>query len=153
MKELKKIMQSYPLTCTKEDNLDQVANLMRQENKSFFPVVDKNKYLIGTITYQDICKVVAEKNTDAKDLYVAEAMNYHAQALYMHDDDATAFRLMRRNHVSYLPVVDFDNRLKGIISFFSIARRIVRFKHEFRNTDRNRNLENEFNNDSQMAFH
>lgn len=116
-------MNQAVLVCKKGDSLKVTACKMFLSDRSFLPVIDENRKVLGILLFSDV------ENQLKKDEYadVEEAMK-PAVCIHNLDDEAYALQTMRRHKMSYLPVVDGENRLEGTISFFTLARRIVVLK-------------------------
>lgn len=130
MKAIKELMRNFPSSCVKNDSLQVVANQMTISNLEFLPVVDEKMEVIGTITYTD-AMVLIGKN-EKTELRVSDVMKTETYSITTYDDEASALKVMRNTHASYLPVVDEKNHLKGVVSFVTLARRIILLKQELR---------------------
>jgi predicted transcriptional regulator len=124
MKAIKEIMKTAPLSCGKSETLQSVVNQMYKANIGFLPVVDENKKVIGTITDRDVFMALGKTNKTPKDLKVQEVMNKTAHLIGQDDTVVTALQVMRTKHVSRLPVVDSESRLKGVVNLARIARNV-----------------------------
>ncbi|PBQ30479.1 hypothetical protein CNR22_01415 [Sphingobacteriaceae bacterium] len=129
MKTVKELMRSFPYSCKEEDSLKFVASRMSISSITFIPVLDKQERVIGTLTFDSICKTIRENNLTDKEMKVKEIMSSEPVFLHGYEDEATALMHMRNYHLNYVPVVDDDNHLEGMVSFISVARRIVELKH------------------------
>lgn len=128
MKTVKDLMSSFPYFCKEGDSLKFVASRMSISAISFIPVVDEDERVVGTVTFDTICKTIKNYNLTDKEVKVKEIMNSEPIVLHDHDDEATALKQMRSYHLSYVPVIDNEYHLKGMISFMTIARRLVELK-------------------------
>jgi CBS domain-containing protein len=135
MKAVIEIMQAFPPCCGKNDNVDSVMDHMFLTGTKFLPVVDENRHLVGTITYEEMCRAVSDKKRSGEGLKAHHVMNPEAPSINMHDDEAAALSTMRHHHQGRLPVVDFNNSLTGMVSFMSIARRMIKIKSDLKNLD------------------
>lgn len=117
---LKEIMQPSELVCKKEDGLKITACKMFLSDRLFVPVIDDERKVVGVLLYSDVQQKLS------KDEY-AEVEEVMKPAVCIHglEDEAWALQTMRRHKLTYLPVVDNENRLEGLISFMTLARRIV----------------------------
>lgn len=130
MKAVKDVMRALPTSCGKNDSLQTVANQMSNSKIEFLAVVDSNQEVIGTLIFKDI---EAKKTaSNFSELLVSDVMKENALLISTYDDEASALKLMRNHHASYLPVVDEKNHLKGVVSFVALARRIIQLKQELR---------------------
>ncbi|PBQ34406.1 hypothetical protein CNR22_22380 [Sphingobacteriaceae bacterium] len=130
MKAVKDVMRQLPTSCGRNDSLQTVATRMSISKLEFLPVVDVNSEVIGTLIYKDIQIKMSQDNFS--NLLVCDVMKVDALLVNTYDDEASALKLMRNNHASYLPVVDEKNHLKGVVSFVALARRIIQLKQELK---------------------
>lgn len=147
MEIVNNIMQHLPSYCEKNESLTNAANRMLDSGIGFLPVVDSTKKVIGSITYVTICMALEKNNSSKTDIRVSHIMNYGSHTINMYEDEAAALQMMRHHHLSYLTVVDSENYLMGLVSFVSIARRIIQTKNDMMN------LNYSFNKRSQLALH
>lgn len=124
MKKVTELMNAAPVSCTKDENLKNVANQMSKSNIGFMPVVDESKKVIGTITDRDVALSLAKNDKTPEKIRVQDVMNQDAHTVSPEDDASRALEIMRTKQVGRLPVVDKDRRLKGVVSLMGITRRI-----------------------------
>jgi len=108
-------MISDPITLSKEHNLEQAKNMMEQYKISGLPIVDKDNKLIGIITNRDI---KYQENLDRK---VEEIMT--KDNLIVSDKSITleeAKKILLKNRIEKLPIVDSENKLVGLITIKDI---------------------------------
>jgi len=124
MKQVKDIMNASPLSCRKDETIQEVSNQMSKSNIGFLPVVDENKKVIGTITDRNIVLAIGKANKAPDKLKVHEAMESTVHTISQEDSADKALEIMRTKQVGRLPVVDSERRLKGVVSLLGIARKI-----------------------------
>ncbi|HXB41875.1 MAG TPA: CBS domain-containing protein [Bacteroidia bacterium] len=124
MKTVKEIMKTQPQSVVKNENLKNAAAQMGKSNIGFLPVVDENQKVIGTITDRDITLAIGKSNKTAQEIKVHEVMKSPIHSIKPEDDAASALKVMRTKKVGRLPVVDSENRLKGIVSLMGITRKV-----------------------------
>ncbi len=127
MKKVQEIMTSSPVTCKKEDSLQDTANKMAKENIGFIPVIDENNTVIGTITDRDVTLAIAKTSKSLNEIKVSDAMNKNVFTISSEDDATSALKSMRTNQVGRLPVVDNNKKLQGVVSLTGIAGKIKKF--------------------------
>ncbi|GAA4000303.1 IMP dehydrogenase [Allokutzneria multivorans] len=104
-------MVTDPVTCSPEDTLAEVDALCARFRISGVPVTDDDGILVGIITNRDMrfemdhSKPVHEVMT--KGPLVTAQIGVSAEA---------ALGLLRRHKIEKLPIVDGDNRLRGLIT-------------------------------------
>lgn len=128
MRLVKDVMQ-HPSYARDTDSLHAAASVMNGSHVEFLPVVDGNSEVVGSITSKDLAEWNAQRLEATQ---VADVMKKQPCSVNTNDDEAAALSLMRNNQSSHLAVVDEKNHLKGIVSFMTLARRIIRFKQELR---------------------
>jgi CBS domain-containing protein len=118
----RELMTSNPECVTREDSLQRAAQIMRDLDVGFVPVVDDHSSmrLSGVITDRDIAvRAVADGRTDG---LVADVMTSGSLRTVSPDDsDNDVMRAMRDAQVRRIPVVEDGNRLVGIIAQADIA--------------------------------
>jgi CBS domain-containing protein len=120
---LKEIMQQSVLVCRKEDGLKITACKMFLSDNTFVPVINEDGKVIGLLLYSD----AQEKLRKDEYAEVEEAMK-PAVCIHELEDEARALQTMRRHKLAYLPVVNNEDRLEGMVSFMMLARRVVLLK-------------------------
>jgi len=124
MKKVKDMMTASVLSCGRLETIKSVASHMSQSNIGFVPVVDENRKVIGTITDRDVALALGRTNQPLEKLTAQDVMNAGAYTIGTEDNVDKALELMRRKMVGRLPVVDSQDRLKGVISLMGIARKV-----------------------------
>lgn len=116
--KLKDIMSTDLSSVTSEDNVFEVASLMREQNIGMVPVVD-NGALTGVITDRDIVtRGVAQKNPGSS--AVREVMSSHLVCGTPNMTVDEAAKLMADAQVRRLPVIE-NGQLVGIVSIGDLA--------------------------------
>lgn len=124
MKKIKEIMVTSPQYCGTDENLQTVAQLMSRSNIGSVPVVDENKKAVGIITDRDVCLTAAARNKPLSEIKAKEIISrQNLHTCSTEDDLQTALKIMRTKQVGRLPVVDNEQKLKGIVSFNHIVRK------------------------------
>ena len=111
--------------CWPYTNLAAAAALMWENNWGVLPVVADGKKAIGVITDRDIAIALGTKNKQASDIPVIEVMSGEVYTAFSEDDIHTALKLMRKEKVRRLPVVNTEGALKGILCLNDIALQAV----------------------------
>lgn len=120
------LMSRSPVTCKTTDALSVAAKLMWDCDCGAIPVVGEGASVKGMITDRDICMACFTQDKPPSSILVAEAMS---DGLFFCSPDgsvADAERIMRRNQVRRLPVLDRRGNLVGILSLADIAREAER---------------------------
>lgn len=108
-----------------DDTVKKVDNLMKEENINQVPVVENGK-LVGVITDKtlqeyEIREIYESDSTDVELAYnkISEFRNLFSKnvhVVYPEDSIIKVIEVMTKKHVDFLPVVDWDNNLLGIIT-------------------------------------
>lgn len=122
----RELMTNNPECVTREDSLQRAAQVMRDHDTGFVPVVDDRSTmrLSGVITDRDIAvRAVAEGLIGGR---VADCMSVGSlRTVRPDDDDSDVMRAMQDAQVRRIPVVDEGERLVGVIAQADIATRKV----------------------------
>lgn len=108
-----------------DDTVKKVDNLMKEENINQVPVVENGK-LVGVITDKtlqeyEIREIYESDSTETELAYnkISEFRNLFSKnvhVVYPEDSIIKVIEVMTKKHVDFLPVVDWDNNLLGIIT-------------------------------------
>ena len=106
-----------PITLTKDAKVLDALNLMKEYSSGGIPIVDKKQKLIGIVTNRDlrfenemeksISKVMTSQNliTGTRDLTLKQAE-----------------KILQRNKIEKLPIIDSNEKLIGLITFRDIQK-------------------------------
>ncbi len=119
----REIMTKDVRSATPDNNIRDVASIMRDENTGIVPVVDEERRLLGVITDRDIVMRSVPEGKDPSRLRAAELMTDDVECATPDDSVHDVIRMMGDNQVRRVPVVDRSDRLVGIISMADIATR------------------------------
>ena len=138
---LQEIMNKYPITVGKEEQLTEVAKLMVKHNLTAISVVDENNKLIGIISEGDLLykKVrphaaniyyggIGEYDAQFKKLVatkVEEIMTTEVITAYADAEVEVTVGAMVEKHLKNLPVVDDAYHLVGMVSRHDIMKLIA----------------------------
>ena len=94
----------------------EALRLMKKFGIGGIPVVDAQNTLMGIITKRDLR---FEKNLRGK---VDKIMTKSPVTLHQNDDPARAIDMLKRHKIEKLPIVDNENKLKGLITYKDILK-------------------------------
>ena len=117
---VKSLMTSKPITCTRRTNLAEAAALMLDADCGILPVVDDEAKLVGVVTDRDMYVALATRNMLASQLTVGDVARSHVFTCGPDDDVQSALATMKQHHVRRLPVAGFGGTVAGIISMNDI---------------------------------
>ena len=105
-----------PITMSPNNTIEDVFAIMDEKNISGFPVVDKNKKLLGIITNRDVRFVTNKKSM------VKEYMTKKVITIQKNQSTNHAKKLLHENRIEKLVVVDSQKRCIGLITVKDIQR-------------------------------
>ena len=122
--KVKDIMTSDAVAVTPETPLREAARMMKQHNVGIIPVVERagSKQLVGVITDRDIAVRCVAEGHDSSKCPVREAMSSDVQTARADDDVSSVMRLMGKEQVRRIPIVDERGGLVGIVAQADIVR-------------------------------
>ena len=101
------------------DSVADIAGEMKRLNVGAMPICDGDR-LVGIITDRDIAVECVAAGMDPKACQAREFMTYHPITISPDEELGEAFRLMMREQVRRLPVVD-QNKLVGMLTLGDCA--------------------------------
>jgi CBS-domain-containing membrane protein len=107
--------------CFAVDTLTKAASLMWQRDCGAIPVVDVENKILGIITDRDICIALATRNRKASEIRAGELCKGDVLTCSLEDDIKKAIKLMRKNQVRRLPVINEEGGLAGMITLADIV--------------------------------
>jgi IMP dehydrogenase len=110
-------MVTNPVTCGPEDTLRDVDALCGRYRISGAPVVDAGGYLVGIVTNRDM-RFVTDPSALVRDVMTPMPLVTAPVGV----SKAQALALLREYKVEKLPLVDADNRLRGLITVKDFAK-------------------------------
>ena len=108
-------------TCSPETNLAAVASMMWENDCGVLPVVDQQANAVGILTDRDIAIALGTRNQQASEIQAVDVMSHTLHSVAPTDDIHAALKLMRRQKVHRLPVLDDKGKLAGILSLNDLA--------------------------------
>lgn len=103
-----------PLKCEISDPVSEVKAKMEEKEVHHFAVVDENNFFIGMISYKDISFL---ESLDGK---IVKHLTKKHETLKDSDDYDKARSFMQKHKIHWLPVVDNENKLKGLYTWKDI---------------------------------
>jgi len=120
-KTIRDVMTNDPRTIDADKPVVHAARMMRDEDVGLAPIVEGQK-LIGTLTDRDIAIRVVAEGKDPQTTIVREVATSQFVTIDPDEDLDEALRLMAKNQVRRLPVLDQEGRLAGIVAQADVAR-------------------------------
>ena len=119
------IMAKNPRCVTPRTSIKEAASLMKSEDVGALPVVesDSSKRLVGMVTDRDIAIRVVADGRDLGSATVQDAMSKGATTARASDDLDDVMKVMGREQVRRIPIVDERDELVGIVSQADVVRK------------------------------
>lgn len=117
------IMERHPACCTEDDNLVDVARMMKEHDCGAIPVVEDQATLIpvGIITDRDIVVRALAADLDPMSTKVEECMTRSLVTVQAEEDVEECVRLMEQHQLRRILVVDERGAVTGIVVQAQIA--------------------------------
>jgi CBS domain-containing protein len=119
-KTVREVMTSKLCSIDADKPVAYAAKMMRDEDVGIAPIVEGDR-LVGVLTDRDIAVRVVAEGRDPEQVKVTEVASSDLVTLDPQQDLDEALRLMARNQVRRLPVVEEDGRLVGILAQADVA--------------------------------
>ncbi|MDQ7031294.1 MAG: DUF190 domain-containing protein [Desulfonauticus sp.] len=128
---VKDVMISNPVTISYKSLVSDALSLMSYKKVKFLPVIDIDKKLKGVLTGRDILNLISVainfnlKNKDIsnvikkeipQDIRVEEVMTKEVVTIGPQSTINECTKILHKNKIKRLPVVDEENKLVGVIS-------------------------------------
>jgi CBS domain-containing protein len=117
---VKDLMTRNVNSCRPENNLAELARVMRKQRCGALPIVDGSGRVTGIITDRDICIALGMKNIRASEVRARDVSQTGCISCSPDNDIRDALRTMATQEFSRLPVVDAAGQLVGILSIDDI---------------------------------
>ena len=120
--ELDRVMTRHPKCCLASAPLEEVARAMRDEDVGEIPIIDQDRHPIGVITDRDIVLRTVAAGRNPLDVRAQDCMT--APAVVIGEDASVeeCARLMEREQVRRIPVVDAKGAVCGIVALADLER-------------------------------
>jgi signal-transduction protein with cAMP-binding, CBS, and nucleotidyltransferase domain len=103
-----------------------IAQMMVKEKVGSVIIIDKKGIPIGIVTERDIVTRVCLKDVAASRIKLEEIMSTPLISVMSYDSIDTASRIMIKNSIKHLAVLEEDNRIVGLLSVTDITRRLAK---------------------------
>jgi CBS domain-containing protein len=120
-KTIRDLMTKNPCSIDADKPVAYAAKMMRDEDVGLAPIVEGQK-LIGTLTDRDIAIRVVAEGKDPQSTTVREVATTSVVTVDPDQDLDEALRLMAKNQVRRLPVVEEDGKLAGVVAQADVAK-------------------------------
>lgn len=117
VKKYESVIILKPMTLSPEQKVSDALDIMKKEQISGFPIVNKEGVLVGILTNRDLR---FETDPTRK---IADVMTKDVITAPYGTSIETARDMLHKHRIEKLPVVDKKNRLKGLITVTDIEKR------------------------------
>ena len=126
MTKSRDVMTKNPVCATPDDNVADVARLMKDNDIGPVPIVEngKSKKLVGIVTDRDLALKVVAEGRNASSTKVRDVMTRDVVTCRADDAVEDALDAMSKNQLRRILVVDDNDTLVGIIAQADIATRM-----------------------------
>ena len=111
-------MITKPIILSPDDSIKDADNLMRKYKISGIPLVDKTNKLVGIVTNRDM-RLIITANMKIKEIMTKDNIVTVPIGTTLED----AEKILMKNKIEKLPVVDSNYRLCGLITFKDIQKK------------------------------
>ena len=119
--KIQDLMISEVETCIATTDLAAVSMTMWRQDCGIVPVIDDTRRVLGVITDRDICMALATQHRRAEEITAREVMSGRLFSVRPDDDVRVALETMRTRRVRRLPVMDAEQRLRGLVSLNDVV--------------------------------
>jgi signal-transduction protein with cAMP-binding, CBS, and nucleotidyltransferase domain len=109
-----------------QKTIQDVANLMIKKKVGSVIVIDTKMQPLGIITERDIIKRVCLENFSSNKILVEEIMSTPLITVMSYDSVDTASRIMTKNRIKHLVVLEDDSRITGLLSVTDITKKLAK---------------------------
>jgi len=120
-KTIRELMTKNPCAIDADKPVEYAAKMMRDEDVGLAPIVEGQK-LVGTLTDRDIAIRVVAEGKDPRSTSVREVATTQVVTIDPDQDLDEALKLMAKNQIRRLPVVEEDGKLAGVVAQADVAR-------------------------------
>ena len=118
------VMTPYANCCVPSSSARMASRLMKQFQVGILPVIDDHSShkLVGVVTDRDLCVRALASTDNPGDVPVEICMTANPAYCTPETDVRKVLALMAIRRVHRIPVVDHENRVKGMISIDDLIR-------------------------------
>ena len=109
-------MHPSPIVCNASDTLTHAAQLMRNFDIGFLPVVERDRDMKGVITDRDIITRAIALGKDPDTTPVSSCMSTPVIFAHINHELGTCLELMKEHQVKRIAIVDMGGTCCGVVS-------------------------------------
>jgi len=114
------------VTMDSQKSAQDVVNLMIKKKVGSVIVIDTKMQPVGIITERDIIRRVCLENISANNIQIEDIMSSPLITIMSYDSVDTASRIMIKNKIKHLVVLEEDNRITGLLSVTDITKKLAK---------------------------
>jgi CBS domain-containing protein len=114
-------MTSDVVACRPSDTLDRVAQVMWDCDCGAVPIVDDGGCIVGMVTDRDACMAAYTRGRLLSEILVDSVMSRDVVSARLDEAVADVEARMKERQIRRVPVVDDDDRLRGMLSLNDLA--------------------------------
>ena len=118
--QLNRIMTVYVEAIAPKRSIQEAAEQMRSLDVGVLPVCDGDR-LVGILTDRDLAVRALADGRDPKSTPIEDIMTRQVVYCFEDQDIEEAERVMEKNQIRRVPVLDRDKRIVGIVSLGDLA--------------------------------
>jgi CBS domain-containing protein len=115
------VMTETVKTCRPNTNLAEVTAIMWENDCGVLPVVADGGKVVGILTDRDIAIALGTRNLPASEITAGDVMSGDVYTCEPYDDIHTALKIMRKDKVRRLPVVNLEGAIIGVLSMNDVV--------------------------------
>lgn len=121
--KVKDLMTRNPESCVLTDTAFKAASIMKRNNCGIVPIIEdrRSKVLKGILTDRDLALYLGKINKPAKKISVKSITHNKVRTIHPDESLHQALKKLEKGRIHRLPVVDYKNRLQGILSLKDLA--------------------------------
>ena len=126
--KIKEIMvpSNKVVTAKKEETLEELVTKFIKHGFHALPVVEERK-IIGVVTKSDLLKVIGDRKIrNIFATHVSDIMSPHPITISPEAYLSEAANLMYKNKIRFLPVVNENKEIEGVVSYSDLIMRIFK---------------------------
>jgi CBS domain-containing protein len=118
------VMTHNPVCCIRTTSVMNAVCMLREFDIGFLPVIDdpRTRKLIGVVTDRDLCLVALGELHDPTLNTVEDCMATNLVTCAPNRDSREILATMAEHQIRRIPVVDQDNRVRGIVGISDLIR-------------------------------
>ncbi|MDW7708957.1 MAG: CBS domain-containing protein [Deferrisomatales bacterium] len=121
---LRKKKTQRVFTCSPDDSIQRVAQLVTEHRVGALPVTDPMGKLLGILSERDLARALAERGDQAAGAVVADFMTRDVTVMGPGDSLRDAMRTMGRLSIRHLPVIQ-GGALLGVLSQRDVLKAVL----------------------------